>query len=75
MKILKGKITSIKMTKTVIVEVERLVKHPLYQKFMRRSKKYKAHNPDLILNVGDLVSIKPVRPISKDKHYQVVNKI
>jgi len=75
MKILKGKITSIKMTKTVIVEVERLVKHPLYQKFMRRSKKYKAHNPDLILNVGDLVSIKPVRPISKDKHYQVINKI
>ena len=63
------------MTKTVIVEVERLVKHPLYQKFMRRSKKYKAHNPDLILNVGDLVSIKPVRPISKDKHYQVINKI
>ena len=75
MKILKGKITSIKMAKTVVVEVERLVKHPLYQKFMRRSKKYKAHNPDLILNVGDLVSIKPVRPISKDKHYQVINKI
>jgi len=75
MKILTGTVISNKMPKTVVIEVERLVKHPFYQKYMRRSKKYKAHNPNLTLNIGDQVSIKPVRPISKDKHYQVVAKL
>ena len=75
MKLLMGTVISNKMSKTVIIEVERSVKHPLYQKYMRRTKKYKAHNPDLVLNIGDMVSIKPVRPISKDKHYQVVAKL
>lgn len=74
MKLIQGKVTSNKMSKTVVVEVERMVKHKLYQKIMRRTKKFKADSAELTLNIGDSVKITPVRPLSKDKHYKVVSK-
>lgn len=75
MKVLEGKITSAKMAKTVVVEVERMVKHKLYQKILRVTKKYKAHYEGMILNAGDRVKISSCRPLSKDIHYKVISKL
>jgi small subunit ribosomal protein S17 len=58
--------------KTVSVLVERSIKHPLYQKFMRRSKKYLAHDEQNISKEGDIVRIREARPISKRKRFVVV---
>lgn len=74
-KVLKGVVTSDKMQKTVVVEVNRFVKHPKYGKYMKQSKKYKAHDEENIYKVGDNVSIEETRPISKDKTFKVVGKI
>lgn len=74
-KILEGKVVSTKMQKTVVVEVERMFRHPLYKKVIRRHKKYKAHNEKLDLKEGDLVRIKECAPISKDKHFVVIEKL
>ncbi len=74
-KIFTGKVTSTKMSRTVTVLVERKRRHPLYKKVITRHKKYKAHNEDLELQVGDMVEIKEVRPLSKDKHFKVVKKL
>lgn len=71
-KILKGTVVSDKMDKTVVVAVTRFVKHPKYQKFVKITKKYKAHDETNAHKVGDAVSIKEGRPISKDKHFSVV---
>ena len=73
-KILEGVVVSDKMDKTVVVDVARMFKHPKYGKYIRRSKKYKAHDPENRFKVGDKVTIKEVRPISKDKTYEVVIK-
>ncbi len=69
---LKGVVTSDKMDKTVVVAVSRFVKHPLYGKFYKITKKYKAHDEDNSLKVGDEVTITQTRPISKDKNFKVV---
>lgn len=74
-KILKGKVVSTKMQKTIVVEVERVFRHPLYKKVVRRHKKYKAHNEKFDLKIGDVVKIKETRPISKDKHFAVTEKV
>lgn len=74
-KIFKGKVVSTKMQKTVVIEVERVFRHPLYKKVVRRQKKYKAHNEKFNLKDGDLVKIKETRPISKDKHFAVIEKL
>ncbi|OGG27292.1 30S ribosomal protein S17 [Candidatus Gottesmanbacteria bacterium RIFCSPLOWO2_01_FULL_39_12b] len=74
MKELTGKIVSTKMAKTVVVEIVKSRLHPLYKKNMRKTKRYKAHNENLDLQVGDLVKITSHRPISKDKHYKVISK-
>ena len=58
--------------KTVSVLVERSVRHPLYQKFMKRSKKYLAHDENNISKEGDVVRIREARPISKRKRFVVV---
>jgi small subunit ribosomal protein S17 len=58
--------------KTVSVLVERSIKHPLYQKFMKRSKKYLAHDEQNISKEGDIVRIREARPISKRKRFVVV---
>jgi len=72
--VLKGVVVSDKMDKTVIVVVSRFVKHPLYGKFYKINKKYKAHDEENKYKIGDKVEIVETRPISKDKHFKVVNK-
>jgi small subunit ribosomal protein S17 len=59
------------MEKTVVVRVERLVRHPLYGKVLRRAKKYKAHDADNACRVGDVVRIVESRPLSREKRWVV----
>ncbi len=70
--ILKGVVVSDKMDKTVVVSVSRFVKHPLYGKFYKVSKKYKAHDENNESKIGDKVTIIETRPISKDKKFKVI---
>ena len=70
-RILKGRVVSHKMKKTAVVEVTSLKTHPKYRKKIKSTKKYKAHHEDLVLNVGDEVTIEESRPISKDKHWAI----
>ncbi|WP_397475827.1 30S ribosomal protein S17 [Pusillimonas sp.] len=67
-----GKVVSNKMDKTVVVRVERRVKHPVYGKIILRSNKYKAHDETNQYNEGDTVEIAEGRPISRDKSWTVV---
>jgi small subunit ribosomal protein S17 len=67
-----GRVISNKMNKTVVVAVERSVVHPIYRKVMRRVTKFKAHDEQNTCNVGDRVRMIETRPISKDKHWRVV---
>jgi len=71
-RILQGTVVSDKMDKTVVVEVERRVMHPVYKKFIKRSKKYAAHDETNAHKVGDTVRIEECRPISKSKRWTVV---
>ena len=71
---LKGVVVSDKMDKTIVVSVSRFIKHPLYGKFYKVSKKYKAHDADNKFKVGDKVEIVETRPLSKDKRHRVVIK-
>lgn len=64
-----GRVLSNKMQQSATVVVERRVKHPVYGKYVRRSKKYHVHDADNALNIGDLVQIKECRPISKTKSW------
>ncbi|HEX7390137.1 MAG TPA: 30S ribosomal protein S17 [Acidiphilium sp.] len=70
-RVLTGRVVSDKMDKTVTVLVERRVMHPLYKKFIRRSKKYAAHDEANLCAVGDLVRIEECPPISKRKTWLV----
>jgi small subunit ribosomal protein S17 len=72
-RILQGVVVSNKMDKTVTVKVERRFKHTLYKKFIRRSKKYAAHDETNAVKVGDVVKIQECRPLSKRKKWEVVN--
>tara|TARA_Y100001936_G_scaffold39648_1_gene38112 strand:- start:178 stop:453 length:276 start_codon:yes stop_codon:yes gene_type:complete len=67
-----GKVISSKMDKTISVLIERLIKHPIYGKYIRRSTKVMAHDPENIYKEGDSVSISPCKPISKNKSWRVV---
>ncbi len=67
-----GRVVSNKMDKTVTVRLERLVKHPLYGKYVRRSSKVHAHDANNECNEGDTVRIRQTRPISRTKSWQVV---
>ena len=71
-RVLTGRVVSDKMDKTVTVLVERRVMHPLYKKFIRRSKKYAAHDEANLCKEGDLVQIEECPPLSKRKAWQVV---
>lgn len=72
-KVLAGKVVSDKMEKTIVIEVERLVKHPLYKKYIRRKKKFHAHDEQNTAKVGDLVEVAEVtRPLSKLKRWRLV---
>lgn len=74
-RILIGTVTSDKTDKTVTVLVERKVKHPLYGKIIRRSKKYHAHDAENQYQVGDTVRIEETRPISKTKTWAVLDRV
>ncbi len=67
-----GKVVSNKMNKTIVVQVERKVKHPLYGKYVRRFSKMYAHDEDNTCQMGDLVVIKQTRPLSKTKRWKLV---
>lgn len=71
-RILQGVVVSDKNDKTVVVKVERRYAHPLLQKIIRQSKKYKAHDANNQFKVGDHVSIEESAPISKDKRWVVL---
>ncbi len=66
-----GVVVSDKMDKTVVVQVEQLVMHSLYKKYVRRRKKYKAHDEQNQYQVGDTVEIIETRPLSKEKRWRV----
>ncbi len=74
-KTLIGNVVSSKMQKTVVIKVERKFIHPRYRKVIIRHQKYKAHNENLDLKIGDKVKIEETKPISKDKHFQVIEKL
>jgi small subunit ribosomal protein S17 len=71
-RVLQGVVVSDKNDKTVIVSVERRVMHPIYKKFIRRSKRYAAHDEANASKVGDTVMIRECRPLSKTKRWEVV---
>ena len=68
---LTGRVVSDKMDKTVVVHVERLVRHPRYGKVLRRAKKYKTHDEGNVCRVGDVVRIVESRPLSREKRWAV----
>ena len=70
-----GMVISDKMQKTVIVRVTSLAKHAKYGRVVKRTNKFKAHNEKGIAKIGDQVRIEETRPISKDKHFRVVEVV
>ncbi|MGA2967859.1 MAG: 30S ribosomal protein S17 [Candidatus Levyibacteriota bacterium] len=75
MKAFEGKVVSLKMNKTAVVEIVRKTPHPLYKKLLRRSKRYKAHTGDLNLVLGQTVKIAETKPLSKGKFFKVLEVI
>ncbi len=71
--ILTGKVVSDKMNKTIVVEVAYLKKHRLYKKAIRRTARFKAHDESNTCKMGDVVRIEESRPISKDKHWRLLD--
>lgn len=74
-RILQGVVVSDKMEKTVVVRVERRIRHKLYGKIIQRSKKYKAHDQNQVCSIGDVVRIQECNPISKEKRWIVLEGI
>ncbi|TRZ78036.1 MAG: 30S ribosomal protein S17 [Deltaproteobacteria bacterium] len=70
-RIIKGVVVSNKMDKTIVVRAERLVKHSVFHKYMRRYVKYKAHDEGNTCNIGDKVLIVESRPLSKEKRWRM----
>lgn len=75
MKQLQGIVTILKNDKTAQVSITRQWQHPLYKKLVKRTKKVSCHYENLPLQLGDEVVIRPCRPISKTKHFEIVKKI
>ncbi|OPX84417.1 MAG: 30S ribosomal protein S17 [Pelotomaculum sp. PtaB.Bin104] len=71
-KVLTGRVVSDKMEKTVVVAVETLVRHPMYQRIIRQTRKFKAHDEDNTCRVGDKVKVMETRPLSKEKRWRVI---
>ena len=67
-----GKVVSNKMDKTIVVAVENHVRHPLYNKIVKRTYKLKAHDENNECNIGDTVKVMETRPLSKDKRWRLV---
>ena len=74
-RVLLGTVVSDKGDKTVVVRVERRFKHPLYKKFITRSQRFSAHDADNAFAVGDTVRIRECRPISRNKRFEVLDKV
>ena len=70
-----GKVVSDKMDKTIVVAVENRVPHPLYKKIIKRTYKLKAHDENNDCSIGDRVRVMETRPLSKDKHWRLVEII
>ena len=70
-----GRVVSNKMDKTITVVVERFVKHPIYEKFIKRSTKLHAHDEENVCNQGDVVTISECRPLSKSKNWTLVSVV
>ncbi|QJC34559.1 30S ribosomal protein S17 [Enterobacteriaceae endosymbiont of Donacia crassipes] len=71
-KTLKGKVISNKMQKSIVVHINRLIKHPIYGKYINRTTKLHVHDEKNICNIGDLIEIKESRPLSKTKSWILV---
>ena len=70
-----GKVVSNKMQKTIVVSIQDNVKHPLYNKIVKRTYKLKAHDEENVCNIGDKVKVMETRPLSKDKRWRLVEII
>lgn len=71
----RGRVTSNKMDKTVVVEVERTVKHPRYHKYIKQVRSFKAHDEDNSCQMNDLVVIEESRPLSRTKRWRVIERV
>lgn len=74
-KTLQGVVVSDKMDKTIVVKVDRTIKHNIYLKTIKKSAKYKAHDEGNVCHIGDRVVIEESRPISKDKRWKVKERV
>ena len=72
-RIMQGVVVSDKMEKTIVVNVERKFPHPLYKKYIKRSKRYHVHDEDNQFKMGDIVNIQECRPLSKSKRWEVIS--
>lgn len=70
-KVRTGSVVSNRMNKSIVVKVEMLIKHPLYKKYIKKSKKYMAHDPENDCNIGDKVEIVETRPLSSRKRWRL----
>lgn len=74
-KVRQGRVTSNKMDKTITVEIEKFVRHPLYNKRVKKTVRYKAHDENNVCNIGDRVKIMETRKLSKDKFFRLVEVV
>ena len=70
-----GTVISDKMQKTIVVQIERLVRHPVYKRYVRRRKRFKVHDEENVCRTGDVVSFMATRPLSKDKRWRLLEVI
>lgn len=70
-----GMVESNRMDKTIVVRIQRLVKHPTYGKYIKRSTKLTAHDPENTCNIGDRVMVTATRPLSKRKRWRLVEVV
>ncbi|HDI51264.1 30S ribosomal protein S17 [candidate division KSB1 bacterium] len=74
-KIIQGYVVSDKMDKTRVIAVERYIQHPLYKKYVKRTKKFMIHDPSNESQMGDLVKVIEVRPLSRRKRWQLLEVV
>ncbi|MCH4266123.1 MAG: 30S ribosomal protein S17 [Solobacterium sp.] len=74
-KVLRGRVVSDKMDKTIVVEIDTTKSHPLYGRQVKYSTKFKAHDEKNEAHTGDLVEVMETRPLSKDKHFRLIRVV